>query len=76
MDKDYLTLISNNLTSDSQVEFEWVAPAGSTVTVFVDQEQKIQVTAAESGYYSGQAELTDPQDGKTYTLTASVQNGS
>ena len=76
LDKDYLTLISNDLTSDSQVEFEGVAPAGSTVTVFVDQEQKIQVTAAESGYYSGQTELTDPQDGKTYTLTASVQNGS
>ena len=76
LDKDYLTLISNDLTSDSQVEFEGVAPAGSTVTVFVDQEQKMQVTAAESGYYSGQAELTDPQDGKTYTLTASVQNGS
>ena len=73
LDRDNLTLISNDLTSDTTVEFEGVAPFGSTVSIAVDQEEKTQVTATKSGYYSGTVELENPQDGKTYTITASAE---
>ena len=73
LDRDNLTLISSDLTSDTTVEFEGIAPAGSTVSVSVDHEEKAQVTATKSGYYSGAVELENPKDGKTYTITASAE---
>ena len=72
LERDYLTLISNEITNTETIFVEGIAPAESLVTITLDETKKAEFTATKSGYYSGEIELDDPQNGQKYTVIASI----
>ena len=72
LERDYLTLISNEITNTETIFLEGIAPAESLVTITLDETKKAEFKATKSGYYSGEIELDDPQNGQKYTVIASI----
>ena len=72
LERDYLTLISNEITNTETIFVEGIAPAESLVTITLDETKKAEFRATKSGYYSGEIELDDPQNGQKYTVIASI----
>ena len=65
------TLSAEQLTSESQIRIEGVAPASAAVSVFVDGTQVTTLTASKAGNYSGFVSLNAAFDEKTYIISTS-----
>lgn len=65
------TLSAEELTSESQIRIEGIAPASAAVSVFVDGTQVTTLTASKAGNYTGLVSLNAAFDEKTYVISTS-----
>ena len=66
-----LTLNLPSETSGNTIAANGLAPASSTVTLYVDGVQNTTVVASKAGNWSAQVTLTNPANNYSYTVSAS-----